>query len=195
MDESSKKTGKVSDIKNIFFETKKWSTSYYANGRDELNECLKFLCTINNTSALVFRKEIFTNIQEEIIKYRFYGDWVFFINAMLKTDIYYNHKPLSSYRNHPANFVSNNPSITEHKKEYYRLLLFLLNRPEITNKKEVIRFFCLHFLGSGWIKEGVGTAISICSNYFKMNSPLALKVVPRLLFYKLTGQKNKKKYP
>jgi glycosyltransferase involved in cell wall biosynthesis len=195
MDETGKTTGKVSDIKNAFFETKKWSASYFANGRDELNECCKFLCTINNTSAFLFKKEVFTAVQQQLIQYRYYGDWFFFINALLQTDIYYNHKPLSSYRNHPANFVSSNPSIAEQKKEYYKLLLFLLSRAEITNKKDVIRFFCLHYLGSGWIKEGIGTAISICSSYFKINSSLALQVVPRLVWYKLTGRKNKKQYP
>ncbi len=195
IDEGAAITGKVSGIKNNFFETKKWSASYYANGKDELNECLKFLCTINNTSALVFKKEIFTTIQEEVTQYRFYGDWFFFIAAMLKTDIYYNQKPLSSYRNHPANFVSNNPVIAEHKKEYYKLLQYLLSRPEIRSKKEVISFFCLHYLGSGWIKEGIRLAITLYCNYFKMDKSLAFKVIPRLLFYKITGKKNKKKYP
>ena len=36
-------TGKVSSIKNNFFETQKWSASYLANGIDELNEYLKYL--------------------------------------------------------------------------------------------------------------------------------------------------------
>lgn len=195
INEKGNKEEKVSAIKNNFFETNKWSSSYYANGKDELNVCLKFLCTVNNTSALVFRKEIFTATQEQVIGYRYYGDWFFFINALLQCDIYYNHKPLSSYRNHSSNFVSNNPSIADHKKEYYKLLKFLLSRPEITQKKQVIRFFCLHYLGSGLIKEGLGNAVLILWNYFKMNKRLSLKVIPRVIWYKITGKKNKKQYP
>ncbi|MEO7394925.1 MAG: glycosyltransferase [Chitinophagaceae bacterium] len=195
INEKENKEEKVSSIKNNFFETKKWSESYYANGKDELNECLKLLCTINNTSALVFRKEVFTAVQEQVISYRYYGDWFFFINALLQGDIYYNHNPLSSYRNHSSNFVSNNLSVADHKKEYYRLLQFLLSRPEITQKKEVIRFFCLHYLGSGWVKEGIVYGISLYNSYFKLDKELALKVIPKLVWYKLTGQKNKKLYP
>jgi glycosyltransferase involved in cell wall biosynthesis len=195
MDETAMVTGKASDIRNVFFETKKWSVSYQANGRDELNECLKFLCTLNNSSALVFKKEIFTACRDEVISYRYYGDWFFQVNALLQTDIYYNHKALSSYRNHPANFISNKAPLIETKKEYFRLLMFLISKPEITQKKEVIRFFCLHYLGSGWIKEGMGNAVTLFKLYFKMNRSLALKVVPRLLWYKLIRRKNKKLYP
>lgn len=195
IDENGQQLEKASVIKNVFFDTNKWASSYHNNGIAELNDCLKFLCTINNTSALVFRKEIFTAIQEHLSQYRYYGDWFFFISALLKSDIYYNNKCLSSYRNHSANYVASTGKIIEPKKEYYKLLQFLLSKNEITNKKEVIRFFCLHYLGTGWIKEGLGATTILFKSYFKMNRNLAVKIVPRLIWNKLTGRKNKKRYP
>lgn len=195
IDEAGKIISKVSDIKNSFFKTTKWSSSYFANGITELNECLKFLCTINNASAFVFKKKIFTAVQSEVISYRYFGDWFFYIQAMLQTDIYYNHKALSSYRYHPENFISSKSPVVETKKEYYRLLMFLLSRSEVTKKKELIRFFCLHYLGSGWIKEGIGNAVRILWNYFKMDRSIALKVIPKIIWYKITGRKNNKVYP
>jgi len=71
----------------------------------------------------------------------------------------------------------------------------LLSRKEITNTKELIRFFCLHYLGTGWKKEGVGNTLKLYSSYFAMDKKLALQVVPKLIGYKLTGKKNKKLYP
>ena len=47
VDENGEKDAeKFSDRKNRVFSTLKWNTSYYNRGIDEVNECLKFDCTI-----------------------------------------------------------------------------------------------------------------------------------------------------
>lgn len=195
IDENGNVIGKVSTIKNNFFESQKWSSSYLANGITELNESLKFLCTINNVSSFVFKKEIFIPVKDQIIYYRYYGDWFFYIQAMLQTNIYYNHMAITQPRVHGKNLVGNSVPIIPAKKEYFRLLLFLLSRLEVTNKKNLTSFFCLHYLGSGWRDEGIVKAISLLWGYLKMNPSLAIKIIPKLIWYKITGKKNSKKYP
>lgn len=195
IDENSKTIARASEIKNNFFETDKWSCSYKINGVQELNECLKFLCTINNASAFIFKKQFFTAAENELISYKYFGDRYFYTFIALHTNIYYNNLPLSSYRDHNRNFISEHLPVIERKREHFRILQFLLGRKEVSNKQEVINFFCLHFLGWGWKKQGIKVALPIIRSYYQMNKKLALSVIPKLCWYKLRGRKNQKPYP
>lgn len=186
---------RTSEIKNRFFETGKWSLSYEESGVRELNQCLKFLCTINNASSFIFRKEIFKTIEHTITDFRYYGDWFLYINAALQTSIYYNHLALSSYRHHSHNLVNDDMPVARSKWEYFQILQFLLSRPEITDKKELINFFSLHYLGWGWISHGPINGFVIVRSFFRMNKKLALKVTLKIIWYKIRGRKNKKAYP
>jgi glycosyltransferase involved in cell wall biosynthesis len=96
IDENSKILYKVSDIKNKFFETEKWSLAYEEDGINELNEYLKFMCTINNASSLVFKKELFKKVENKITSFRYYGDWFYYLNVALQTNICYTGRILCS---------------------------------------------------------------------------------------------------
>lgn len=194
-DAGGTETGKASAIRNAFFETQKWSGSYAASGTDELNDCLKYLCTINNASASIFRKELFLSLQEDIIRYRYFGDWYFYIRAALQSHIVYSSEVLAAYRNHPGNFASSRGTVIETRKEYYIILQYLLKQDTVTEKKKLVRFFSLHYLGTGWKKEGPGNVFKTFRQYFRINRRLALQTIPQIIWYKLIGKKNRREYP
>ncbi len=180
---------KASDEKNIFFNTNKWSTHYLAKGIGEINECLKFQCTINNVSAFVFKKNVFTSVQNEVITYQYYCDWFFYIQALLRSDIYYNNNVLSSCRIHLKSFVNKEVPDVETKVEIFRILKFLLSCPDVKQKKELVNFFCQCYLGTGWLKEGMRNTMKLLVNYFKTDRRLALRIISKLLWYKILRKK------
>ncbi|MBS1758499.1 MAG: glycosyltransferase [Bacteroidetes bacterium] len=189
INDNNEVTDKFSIAKNYFFQTDKWSSSSFTKGISELNSSLKYVCTINNASALIFKKSIFTNFEEDIISYRYYGDWFFYINALRLHNIFYLADPLSSCRIHTNSFVNKpNPGLNT-KTELFRILRFLLSLPEIHDKKKLTNFFCLRYLGSGWIKEGLKASSLLMSNYIKEDRKLALKIIPKLIWYKLSRRK------
>lgn len=189
INETNEVTGKFSIDKNIFFQTNKWSSSYFAKGISELNSSLKYVCTINNASALIFKKSIFTNSMDDLLSYNYYGDWFFYINTLRLHNIFYLADPLSLCRIHTNSLVNKpNPDINT-KTELFRLLRFLLSLPEINDKKKLINFFCLRYLGSGWIKEGFKASSILMHNYIKEDRQLAFKIIPKLLWYKLSRRK------
>lgn len=195
IDENGKVVSKVSDIKNDFFDTKKWSSSYEDNGINELNKHLKFLCTINNASSLVFKKELFKVVENKITSYKYYGDWFFYMNIALQTNICYNSETLCLYRNHLRNLINDRTPIVESRKEYFKLLQFLLGIPQVTDKEKVTSFFCLHYLGWGWVTHGVFKGASVLRSFFKIDKKLARTVAPRIIWYKIIGKRNRKVYP
>lgn len=191
IDEEERIAGKASEIKNNYFQTQKWSRSYEINGIDELNQALKFLCTINNTNALVFKKDLFEPVKNKIAQYRYFGDWFFFMNVALQTTIYYNCAPLAFYRDHANNFIGKNIPALESNQEYFQLLIFLLSRKEITDQPKLIKHFSRHYLGWGWIKHGMKPGIQIMNSFLKTDKGLAKKVIPKMILNRILRKKNK----
>lgn len=194
IDENNKILNKISDVKNKFFKTQKWAHSYEENGIKELNEYLKFLCTINNASSLIFKKELFKRAEDRITGFRYYGDWFFYINTALQTNICYNRKTLCSFRNHAYNLINDDIPIVESRKEYFLLLQFLLGLSQVSDKEKLIRFFCLNYLGWGWTKHSPVKGLSILLSFFKLDKKLALIVTPKIIWYKISGKKNRRLY-
>lgn len=65
----------------------------------------KYLCTKNvipNASAVVFKKELVTNsiFSNELVEMRMCGDWFFWIQLLLKSNVAFLSKPLNYFRNH-----------------------------------------------------------------------------------------------
>ena len=175
-------------FKNEFFKTQKWSEDYYLSGKDELNFCLKFICTIINTSSTVIRKEKLLNIADEITNFRYYGDWYAFVNIVFHSSIYYSSKPLNICRMHHHNFLTGTNSI-EGKKEYFKILNCIISFKSITNKNSLIAFFTREFIGFGLFHDGIKHGYIIFKSYFSINKTLTAKVFFFLLWQKLTLKK------
>src|SRR5207253_6278186 len=81
----------------------RWSNDFTNNGQNELENYLSDNCTINNASAVLFRKSVIAanGIIEETM--RFAGDWLVYIRIAAHHNIIYIAECLNFYRNHLNN--------------------------------------------------------------------------------------------
>jgi len=67
-------TRRFSERRNGIFKTTKWNTAYCQDGIKEINECLKYDCTVNNMSAAVFKKDLIAPLLITLPSYIYYAD-------------------------------------------------------------------------------------------------------------------------
>lgn len=174
-----------SALKNKVFKTGKWNSEYLADGITEINEALKWKCTINNASGVLFRRDVLTEFLPLIIDYRYHGDWMLYLQIALRHKIAYLPEALNTYREHEANH-SKSPAFQQHSKiEHFRILDFLLQQPTITDKPKLVNHFAKSYCGFGWIKEKGFTANGVYSAFKKINPVLARKLLFRMFLHKL----------
>ena len=180
---------KYSSIKNSFFATDKWNTAYSNNGTRELNENLKFACTINNASSAVFKKELFLQFLDELKTYQYHGDWFSYIKTALKGDVAYTPLCLSSVRLHNESLLNKNKSLVKSNTEHFRILLLLLQQNEISERTKLIQLFSEQFLGFGFLKTGFRDSARIVVSYLSINFFTGINVLYRIALIKLTRKK------
>jgi len=84
-----------------------WNNSYHITGRQEINFGLGIKNTIPNASAvLIKRSSIKLETLEEIIKYKFCGDWYLYMNVIKDNYISYFHGKLNYHRKHKDTVTS-----------------------------------------------------------------------------------------
>jgi glycosyltransferase involved in cell wall biosynthesis len=109
VDEKGDEKGFWSINKNSFFKTDKWSNDYEIDGIDEIIDCLLYKVTINNASAVLFRKDNFnTVILRKIKEFKNVGDLYTYLSICLENKISYIAFPLNNYREHTNNFTKKN---------------------------------------------------------------------------------------
>jgi glycosyltransferase involved in cell wall biosynthesis len=178
------------ELKNQFFKTTKWSSDYTIKGEDEINENLKFVCTINNTSAAVFRKDLLLNILNKLETYIYHGDWYCQLAVVSHTNISYSAKALNTFRMHENSFLRHTNAL-QSKLECFRILDYLYKQDSVSSKKKVIDFFTLQYLGFGFMKDGYRYGKNLFASYAAINKPLSQKVFRSLIWQKITGKKHR----
>jgi glycosyltransferase involved in cell wall biosynthesis len=157
--------------KNRYFNTKKWSASYIANGLTEIRECLGIRCTINNASSTLLRKDILNTCIGEIAGFRFHGDWYCYLAIAGKADIVYDASPLNTFRSVSSGIKSKLPEDGRHVVECFRILSFLCNQLQLhTNKKMVQQFVLLN------LNTGLFSHRKEWQSYFQIDKKLTRKV-------------------
>jgi glycosyltransferase involved in cell wall biosynthesis len=182
-DATYKKT--FSTIKNQVFNTSKWSNDYLENGANEIYGYLKFENTINSASGMAFRKELFATAGSRIDWFTYYGDWYFYIHLLLSTDVYYSSRQLYTHRRHKKSLLNAGTALVTDRTEYFMILHSLYRSDRVGDKKNLLNNFCHYYLTIGLTTRGAGTAYAIIKKYFRIDSGLALKVLPRLLLLKV----------
>ena len=77
--------------------------------------------TIYNASMVVFRKDA-RPTNEAYKKYRYVGDWLFWVGLLLNGDAVYIDKPLDYFRQHPGNTTATTLSSGNNYKEFGNLI-------------------------------------------------------------------------
>lgn len=178
-------TKTFSFIKNKIFKTEKWTHPYFQKGVTELNEYLKFDCTINNASSVVFKKAVLNNITETFETFKYYGDWYFYIQLCIATDICYSNKPFNIYRKHKKSLLNSPTSSLISRKEYFLILQLLYYSKEVTAKNYLLNHFIYHYLNLGLFSHSPRNSFKIIKTYFQIDKRLARKIIPRLILMKV----------
>lgn len=179
---------KFSDRKNRAFKTIKWNSSYYKKGIDEVNECLKFDCTINNMSSAVLKKSLAAEKVEQVSEFYFHGDWFFLLKATLSANIYYCNKPLNHYRIYEKSH-SSGITLVKSRYECFKVLSVLYYNESVTEKKKLLDYFTYNCLAFGLLKDGPNKGWQILKSYLKTNKSLAVKVILKIAAIKLFRKK------
>ena len=170
--ENSKEERSFAEIKNKSFQTTKWNKDYIIDGKEEINHFLKYQCTINNASSAVFNRRILNGAWlNDLAQYTYHGDWFCYLLLASVSSVYYSAKPLNFYRQHTRSLTQNNPDIEKSKIDCFRILDFLLGRPFIKEKRNLIAHFTYAFLGTGFRSSGART------HYWNINKGLTIKVL------------------
>lgn len=177
------------ELKNSFFKTEKWSSEYFIEGKQEINDCMKFACTINNTSSMLFKKELLVGMIKEN-HFTYHGDWYYELKMASCTNICYSAAPLNFFRLHPNNHL-NSKDLLQSKKEYFIILEFLYAMDFVTSKRKLIHFFSRQYLGFGILSDGLKHGLLLFRSYRKLNKLLAIKVLFSILIQKILNRKRK----
>ncbi|KHJ36983.1 hyaluronan synthase [Pedobacter glucosidilyticus] len=145
----------------------KWNTPYIKEGIIELEESLINNCTINNVSAVLFKKEAISNCLNDIIKFRYAGDWLSYMIICLKYDILYTPECLNNCRLHEDNLTKKSNHLYLGLRERIKarqLIYHKLTAKHKTLRKKIDKLNKaeLRALTSGFINLKIGA-----KDYFK----------------------------
>ena len=79
----------------------RWSRDYTRNGIDEVRECLAYMNTIPNASAVVFRRTLYERVSRGNEGFQLCGDWYTWVQIALASQVTFVSRPLNYYRSHP----------------------------------------------------------------------------------------------
>lgn len=181
---------KYSAIKNTFFSQLHWVDDYIVKGFDEIDNYMKYVCTINNVSACIISKKEAIEVLSSFPHMTYYNDWLFYIMMAEKCDVIYSAKCLNWYRSHPNSHFSQPGNEIIKKKECYNILDYLFKASYITDKKKLVFFFTEQYLGFGLWKERK-VLPTLLGYYLKKNQKIFLLFIIHLLFIKVMRKKIK----
>lgn len=182
-----------SDFKNNYFISHKWSSNYCLSGIEELNSCLKFICTIVNASSAIFKKEHLLRIFDDLQKFKYHGDWYCMISLALTSNICYSAKKMNNCRMHHNNFL-NTINKKSSKTEYFLILEKLVNSSLVNEKNKLISFFTRQYIGFGIFSDGITQCMGLIRKYYKIDSTLCKKFISYLILQKITFTKRRTIY-
>jgi glycosyltransferase involved in cell wall biosynthesis len=159
-------------IKNEKFKTNHWSKNYLRNGKEELEDFVLIGGTINNSSAVLFRRKLLLQTKPFDIPLRYMGDWNAFIKILSVSDILYLNQPLNYYRVELNE--GNDSKAIFYFDEHFRIFNQTIRNIEFKNKKKVNKVFFSYTRNSlirGWNRN----KIKIYFSLFKLNPVLMLR--------------------
>jgi glycosyltransferase involved in cell wall biosynthesis len=155
------------DIKNKNNNTTRWSENYKNNGRDEIEFFLLGGGTINNSSAVLFNRKLFLEVNPFDIPFRFIGDKYAFLKVLSQRDIVYRKESLNYYRN---------PFNSKNKKFFYsyeQFLVFSWTRKNIAFKEKKNFYNAFYELTAlSFFRDWSVEKISLCFSLLKTDPQL-----------------------
>lgn len=103
VDEHDQADGTTADWKDERYHTNHWSIDHVVEGKQEVERYLARGCTINNASAVLFRRSSLVAAGGVDASFRYAGDWLMYLKLALQGRLAYRGACLSNYREHSSN--------------------------------------------------------------------------------------------
>lgn len=130
-------------------KTGHWDRDYVNNGLNEIENFTFLNNTIANVSSCIIKNVDYTNVYDEIGKYRQAGDWVFYINVMAEGKVAYIDKIMNYYRVHDAQ-VTTQMKKEKHLVEIQEIYKYITNKFGTNEFQEEKRKERIEFLKRVW---------------------------------------------
>ena len=130
-------------------KTGHWDRDYVNNGLNEIENFTFLNNTIANVSSCIIKNVDYTDVYDEIGKYRQAGDWVFYINVMAKGKVAYIDKIMNYYRVHDAQ-VTTQMKKEKHLVEIQEIYKYITNKFGTNKFQEEKRKERIEFLKRVW---------------------------------------------
>jgi glycosyltransferase involved in cell wall biosynthesis len=125
VDEHDQANGTTADWKNERYHTQRWSENYTVDGKQEIEHYLSLGCTINNASAVLFRRSSMEEVGGVDTSFRYAGDWLMYLKLSLHGLLSYKGACLSNYREHSVNTSKNSLHDGSQRFERQRCFAYL----------------------------------------------------------------------
>lgn len=175
------------DIRNRMLNTSKWSSSYQLPGIEEIEENLLNFCTINNASAVVFKREALLKVNPFDRGFKYVGDWYCYLKLCKEYSIKYLNEPLNFYRIHPVNASKGLDKNFQFLSEHFNLFDWVFrNLSKISTDKKVQMFdiYVKHNLFKGWSLD----KIVLYKKLYNMN-PMLFRLMIKSNLHRLIVQR------
>jgi len=134
-------TTTLSDIKINILNNKKWTSDYIHEGNYEIIDSLSLCCSINNVSAVLFRKTVLVKVLPFDLNFKYLGDWYSYLKMASISKIAYINKTLNNYRDHHSNISKQGPKSYTYLLELIKLYDLIFQLIGTNNKQNVMSFF------------------------------------------------------
>jgi glycosyltransferase involved in cell wall biosynthesis len=181
---------KSSILKKKYFKKPHWEINYSSGGITEINEYMKYVCTINNVSCCIVPKKEALEVLNDFPHMTFYNDWLFYIRMLELCPVLYSTSCLNWYRIHDKSHFNTPGKNTTKKKECFNILVHLYKASYITKKNKLVKFFTEQYLGMGLWKERK-SVFPLFAFYLHRSPVIFLKFMAHLIYIKVTRKKNK----
>ena len=120
--------GQIDGSYDVRLDPQRWRADFWADGREECQNYLVRGNTITNTSAVLFRREVYVRVGGADESMVLCGDWKLWVAMALTGRIAYLGEPLNYYRLHGANVRTKCQQLGVGPVEYLELIHWILQR-------------------------------------------------------------------
>jgi glycosyltransferase involved in cell wall biosynthesis len=140
VDEDSKILSHTYEAWTNDISTHRWSKNFINSGTSECKDFLVCKNTIPNASAVLFRKNLYTEFGGADETFVVAGDWLAWTKILLASDVNFIAEPLNYFRCHPTSTSRNSMRLGSVIREALRIISLIRSRVGISTEAETKSF-------------------------------------------------------